>query len=231
MRVREYLRFRAELKGVSRAKRVAAVGDAMARAHVTDVADTLIDHLSKGYRQRVGLADAVVAKPAVLVLDEPTAGMDPNQIREVRQLIRELGGDHTVLLSTHILSEVEASCGRIIVIDRGQVVAEGTPGELSALRRAPRFFVTFRASDDAWKGLLAPSTRRIAEEPLAAGLVRAEYAVDDVDALGAAIEAQVALLASHGLGVREVSAAKASLEEVFAAITHGETLADEQATT
>ena len=110
MRVAEYLAFRAELKRVPRARRRASVDAAMEKASVTDRANVLIGSLSKGYKQRVGLADALVARPPLLILDEPTAGLDPNQIREVRDVIRALGAEHTVLLSTHILSEVEASC-------------------------------------------------------------------------------------------------------------------------
>jgi ABC-2 type transport system ATP-binding protein len=136
MRVSEYLSFRAQLKEVPRAKRSAAVSEAMQRAGVTHMAGTVIQHLSKGYRQRVALADALVANPPLLILDEPTAGLDPNQIREVRALVKELGQDRTVLLSTHILSEVEATCERAIVIDRGKLVAEGTIDELRARQRA-----------------------------------------------------------------------------------------------
>jgi len=144
MRVREYLRFRAEVKRVVRWQRKGAVDRAMGLARVEDVADTLIDHLSKGYRQRVGLADALVARPPLLVLDEPTAGMDPNQIREVRALIRDLGGEHTILLSTHILSEVEATCTRVIVIDRGKLVAEGDPATLGGARGQRRIDIVVR---------------------------------------------------------------------------------------
>src|SRR5690606_25991200 len=135
LRVREYLLFRAALKRVPRRERARAVEAAMERAAVTELADTLILHLSKGYRQRVALADALVASPPLLILDEPTAGLDPNQNREVRRLIRELGKTHTILLSTHILSEVEATCDRALVIDRGRLVAEGTLDALLALGR------------------------------------------------------------------------------------------------
>jgi len=130
LRVREYLAFRAHLKQVPRTKRRSAVDRALELSATREVADTLILHLSRGYRQRVGLADALLASPPLLILDEPTAGLDPNQIREVRSLIRQLGHQHTILLSTHILSEVESTCERAIVIDRGRVVAEGTLEEL-----------------------------------------------------------------------------------------------------
>jgi ABC-2 type transport system ATP-binding protein len=128
MRVEDYLGYRARLKGAPRA-RVAA---ALAAARALDVAGRRVGHLSKGYRQRVGLADALVAEPRILVLDEPTAGLDPNQIREVRELIHELSRERTVLLSTHILSEVEALAARVVILRAGKVVAEGELAELRA---------------------------------------------------------------------------------------------------
>jgi ABC-2 type transport system ATP-binding protein len=138
MRVREYLSFRAEVKKVPRAERKKAAERAMEQAAVQDYADSLIAHLSKGYRQRVGLADALVSNPPLLILDEPTAGLDPNQIREVRKLIRDLGENHTILLSTHILSEVETTCDRAIVINRGRLVAKGSITELRSRSRVRR---------------------------------------------------------------------------------------------
>ena len=144
MRVGEYLRFRASLKRVPRRERAAAVDRAMRLARVSEMVDTLILHLSKGYRQRVGLADALVSNPPLLILDEPTAGLDPNQIREVRKVVRELGESHTILLSTHILSEVETTCDRALVIDRGQLIAQGSIDELRALRRADSALLVLR---------------------------------------------------------------------------------------
>ena len=149
MRVAEYLAFRAELKRVARSERRSAVDEAMQKANVDDVANVLIGNLSKGYRQRVGLADALVARPPLLVLDEPTAGLDPNQIREVRDVIKELGREHTVLLSTHILSEVEASCSRVVVIAKGKLVAEGTMEDLAKKRRAAGLVIVVRGDRDA----------------------------------------------------------------------------------
>lgn len=132
MRVDEYLWFRGGLKGLGRSERKTRMGYVMERCWLTDVRRQLIGTLSKGYRQRVGLADALLADPPVLILDEPTAGLDPTQIRETRKLMRELGQMHTMLLSTHILSEVEATCDSVIVIYQGQKVADGS---LAAVRQ------------------------------------------------------------------------------------------------
>jgi len=139
MRVREYLDYRAKLKEVPRSKRRKAVDDALERCWITDVSTRVIGQLSKGYRQRVGLADTLVHDPKVLILDEPTIGLDPNQVRRVRELIRNLGEDHTVILSTHILPEVEMTCSRVIIIHNGRLVAEGTPGDLAAARDGGSF--------------------------------------------------------------------------------------------
>jgi len=130
MRVEEYLRYRAAVEGVPRAEvreRVEAVSD---RCMVGDVRRQLAGTLSKGYRQRVGLAGALIHRPPVLILDEPTVGLDPRQIVKVRELITELGRDHTVILSTHILPEVEQVCRRVLIIDDGKIVADGTPDQL-----------------------------------------------------------------------------------------------------
>ncbi len=130
MRVREYLRFRGKLHNMDRSSREAAIGRVVERCWLRDVIDRPIGHLSKGYRQRVGLADALLHNPKVLILDEPTIGLDPAQIRETRSLIRELTQEHTVVLSSHILPEVEATCQRLIIIHQGRLVASGTPDEL-----------------------------------------------------------------------------------------------------
>ena len=132
MRVTEYLDFRAALKAVARDKRRAAVDEAIGVAGLGDRRGQIIGTLSRGYRQRVGLADALLARPPILILDEPTVGLDPNQIRDTRALIRDLGRERAVLLSTHILSEVEALAGRIVILDRGRVKAAGTLDELKA---------------------------------------------------------------------------------------------------
>jgi ABC-2 type transport system ATP-binding protein len=125
MRVAAYLDFVAEVKGVPRARRRAAVGEAMERCQIADRRGWLIRNLSKGYRQRVGLAQAIISDPAVLILDEPTIGLDPQQIAEIRALIKSLAGDHTVILSTHILPEVSMVCSGVIIINKGAIVAQG----------------------------------------------------------------------------------------------------------
>jgi ABC-2 type transport system ATP-binding protein len=135
MRVNEFLRFRAELKKVARRRIKDRVETVKELCHLKDVENKIIGTLSKGYRQRVGLADAMVHDPDLLILDEPTIGLDPNQIRSVRDLIRDLGKHHTILLSTHILSEVELTCGRVLVIHRGRIEASDTPANLTRLVR------------------------------------------------------------------------------------------------
>jgi ABC-2 type transport system ATP-binding protein len=133
MRVRDYLKFRARLKGMTRTRSRERVDTVMVQCGLTDVAKRVIGHLSKGYQQRVGLADALVHEPDLIILDEPTAGLDPNQIRSVRQLIKELAGKHTVLLSTHILPEVEMTCHRVLILHQGRILADDTPRNLEKL--------------------------------------------------------------------------------------------------
>jgi len=221
MRVREYLGFRAALKRVPRAERAERVRSAMQSAAVSDVSETLILHLSKGYRQRVGLADALVASPPLLILDEPTAGLDPNQIRDVRRLIRELGENHTILLSTHILSEVEATCDRALVIDRGRLVAVGTLDELTALGKATSLVARVRDEQGNAEAIAraVPGVVRVAlgptsDEPAVREL---ELGVDEPPELVA--ERLARAFVEGGVGVRSLAPGKATLEEVFAALT------------
>jgi ABC-2 type transport system ATP-binding protein len=227
MRVREYLKFRAELKRVPSTERKSAVWDAMGKANVRDVANVVIGHLSKGYRQRVGLADALVGSPPLLVLDEPTAGLDPNQIREVREVIRELGKEHTVLLSTHILSEVEASCSRVVVIARGKLVAAGTMEELAKKRRSAGLYVVVRGNLDSALAALRgiPGIAKASPDPGArtedgVHAVRCSWSkkLDEASSVNATEQA-VAALVSAGLFVREASAVKSTLEELFGELT------------
>jgi ABC-2 type transport system ATP-binding protein len=136
MRVREYLKFRAHLKGLDRGNSRLRVGEVIDTCGLASVRRKMIKTLSKGFRQRVGLADALVHDPELLILDEPTNGLDPNQIRQIRDLIKRLGESHTVLISTHILHEVEMTCNRVIIIDSGRIKASDTPANLTQQMRA-----------------------------------------------------------------------------------------------
>ena len=226
MRVSEYLLFRARLKEVPRAKRTSAVFGAMERAGVSDMASTVIQHLSKGYRQRVALADALVANPPLLILDEPTAGLDPNQIREVRALVKDLGSERTVLLSTHILSEVEATCQRALVIDRGRLVAEGTIEELRTRQKARTLSLRVRdpkATAEAIISSISGVTILSANADEAAGDRRnLQLALGTAIDSEAAVEALVAALTRAGVGIHALVPEKASLEQVFSELTRHE---------
>jgi ABC-2 type transport system ATP-binding protein len=206
MRVAEYLAFRAELKRVPRRERAGFVDDAMTKANV-------------------GLADALVARPPLLILDEPTAGLDPNQIREVRDVIKNLGKEHTVLLSTHILSEVEASCSRVVVIAKGKLVAEGTMDDLSRKRRAAGLLLVVRGELDvalgAVRGVEGIAKAGLDEsETRDAHVIRCSWvkSIDD-GGVARAIEQAVAAVVHAGCFVREVRPVRSSLEEVFAELT------------
>jgi ABC-2 type transport system ATP-binding protein len=133
MRVREYLKFRARLKGLSRAESRERIDTVLQQCSLTDVSKRIIGQLSKGYKQRVGLADAIVHEPDLIILDEPTIGLDPHQIRLVRQLIKNLAGTHTVLISSHILPEVEMTCSRVMIMLNGKILASDTPDNLQKL--------------------------------------------------------------------------------------------------
>lgn len=238
LRVREYLTFRARLKRVARRELRRAVDEALSLARADEVEGTLIGHLSKGFKQRVGLADALLGKPPLLILDEPTAGLDPNQIREVRALIRELGRAHTVLLSTHILPEVESTCDRAIVIHRGKLRAEGSIEELRARRRGKAVRLIVRGAEAEVRAALGPEhepprdyrVERIAALGAASeGLVRVELVPTEGRDSGETAEAAVARLVAASFGVREVLSTKATLEDVFTELTQEEPSPEERA--
>ena len=198
----------------------------MERAGVSHMASTVIQHLSKGYRQRVALADALVADPPLLILDEPTAGLDPNQIREVRALVKDLGSDRTVLLSTHILSEVEATCQRAIVIDRGRLVAEGTIAELRSRQKAASVTLRVRDAEQAAEtvisGISGASLVSVTADdnaPERRTLRLSFGAALEPDAL---IETLVRALTQAGVGIHAIVPDQASLEQVFSELTRHE---------
>src|SRR5438045_1468646 len=172
MTVREYLDFVGKIKGVSPRDRKQRVLAVMERTHIADMAERHCGNLSKGHRQRVGLAQALIHNPEVLILDEPTAGLDPKQIIETRDLIRGLAGDHTIVLSTHILPEVAQTCQRVVIINRGRVVAVDTPDALTArLKGAETMYVQVDAGSDEAGPALAqiPGVTRVSAAEGAAG--------------------------------------------------------------
>jgi ABC-2 type transport system ATP-binding protein len=215
MRVDEYLAHRARLRGVARAERSQRIDSAVQDCGLGDRRRQIIGTLSRGYRQRVGLADAILARPPILILDEPTVGLDPNQIREVRELVRGLAREATVLLSTHILSEVEALAARVIILHRGRVVAA------RADSTGARVVVGVRAEDRARArevfGAL-PGVAAVAELAGARLAIAPRPATDGTPDLAEEIfRAAVAA----GLTLRELGRESSSLEEVFARITTG----------
>jgi ABC-2 type transport system ATP-binding protein len=222
LRVEEYLRYRARLKGVSRRQIAERVTKSLELANVADVRHRIIGQLSKGYRSRVGLADALVADPPLLILDEPTAGLDPNQIRQVRDLIRGLAGQKTVLLSTHILPEVESTCGRVLIIHRGRIVGEGEPGRLRIASEGGQLLTLEGRGERArFEQVLSGTAgvRRIAEVTVLSpepAIVRLKLEVDDGDRVA---EAVFSALAQAGLVLRELRREQTSLEDVFAKLT------------
>jgi ABC-2 type transport system ATP-binding protein len=166
MTVFDYLEFVSRIKDVPRERRKARIDESLERCSLTDVRDKLLGKLSKGYRQRVGLAQALVHEPEVLILDEPTAGLDPKQINETRALIRSLGGDHTVVLSTHILPEVVMTCDRVVILNKGSVVAQGTTQSLiDQFRQAEHLQVTVEGPEPEVLNTLRSQDGVMAAEP------------------------------------------------------------------
>ena len=179
MSVAEYLDFVAKVKGVPSNERRERIGYVMERTRITDMASRLTGKLSKGYKQRVGLAQALIHNPDVLILDEPTAGLDPKQIIETRQLIKQLAGDHTIILSTHILPEVSQTCQRVVIINKGRVVAVDTPDNLTArLRGSETMYVQVDAGGaDATVALgRIPGVTRVGEADRRDGVIGYEVA-------------------------------------------------------
>jgi ABC-2 type transport system ATP-binding protein len=211
MRVGEFLRFRAALKDVPRAKRRVAIDHVVERCRLGEVEDRILGHLSKGYRQRVGLAEAMLHDPDILILDEPTAGLDPIQIREVRALIRELGDRHTILISTHVMPEVEAVCGRVIIIARGRIALDD---RLDRLQTESAIMVEARGPADAIRAALeaVPGVSRV----LPAGRV-GDYATFEVQThQGADLRETLAQrLVHNGWPLRWLDLRRTTLEDRF----------------
>ncbi|MDP6106946.1 MAG: ATP-binding cassette domain-containing protein [Candidatus Brocadiia bacterium] len=214
IRVGEYLRFRAELKGIARRRRLARVGECMEMCGVADMRRRTVRTLSKGYRQRVGLADALLGEPDVLILDEPTIGLDPNQIRHTREAIRQLGQDHTILLSTHILQEVEALCGRVLIINRGRIVVDDS---LENLRRSRGLVAELKGDAETIRAAMLElgGVEDVQATPSGEWTRLTLTVADEAD-----VAAQVsALAAARGWPLRALGSTRPTLEEVFYRIT------------
>jgi ABC-2 type transport system ATP-binding protein len=219
MRINEYLRYRANLKGVPGSKVKERVGDVLELCNLREVERKLIGSLSKGYRQRVGLADALVSDPDLLILDEPTIGLDPNQIRQVREVIKNLAQKRTVLISTHILPEVELMCSRVIVIHEGRIRASDTAENLLRNHRAAGAMrVEARVGKDDARLLLSqvPGVKEVAEEKdgeLSVFNLRLEANADPSEEI-------MRLAMGRHWTLRELVRRRATLEDVFVELTH-----------
>jgi ABC-2 type transport system ATP-binding protein len=220
MTVSAYLDFVARAKGVG--QRRASVDWAMEAARIDHVAGTIIGRLSKGYRQRVGLAQAILGDPEVLILDEPTVGLDPNQIIETRALIKALGGDRTIILSTHILPEVSMVCNKVVIINRGSVVAVDTPEALTRrLIGTDRVALAVRGPSAEVEQRLrrVPGVLAVTQSPASNGVLRFEVDAEP----GADIREQVAAaVVEGGWGLQELRGQGLSLEEIFLQLTTSE---------
>jgi gliding motility-associated transport system ATP-binding protein len=224
MTVLEYLEFAASVRGMDAAGTPARIKDIGQRCGLGDVAGKLVGELSKGYRQRVGLAQAMLHDPDILILDEPTSGLDPNQIVEIRSLIKEIGREKTVILSTHILPEVQATCSRIVIISGGRLVADGTPEALRAREKGGRYRVVVESN-----GVTSEAIRdRLAT---IAGVARCEAITGEVGAHAFAIDAAASddlrkplfrAAVDNRWTLLELARESASLEDVFRNLTTGD---------
>jgi ABC-2 type transport system ATP-binding protein len=219
MTVVDYLTFCARIKGVARSERASRLKSVMERTQIADMANRHCAKLSKGYRQRVGLAQALLHNPDVLILDEPTAGLDPKQIIETRKLIKGLGGDHTVILSTHILPEVSQTCNRIVIINKGRVVAVDTPDNLTArLRGSETMYVQVDAlGGDAEETLSTiPGVTRVSVSDRRDGIAGFEVESES----GRDVRRELAAtVVGRGWGLLELRPMRMSLEEIFLQVT------------
>ena len=220
--VDEYLAYCARLNRIAKGNIAKAMTNAKERCGLTEVGQRLIGNLSKGYQQRVGIAQAIIHRPEVVILDEPTVGLDPIQIREIRKLIRELGGEHSVILSTHILPEVQATCDRVQIINKGQLVLADTIDGLTRRMQASSLTVALRQTPSS--EALTAIAGVLSAEPLADGRWRISYQPEQNPA-----EALVAQSVAQGWGLQELTPDRLSLEDIFVNITTTEHHAEEAA--
>ncbi|KHD87460.1 MAG: MFS transporter [Bdellovibrio sp. ArHS] len=218
MYVRDYLRYVAALKQVPKNKIESAVDMAIEKTNLHEVQKRLIQHLSKGFKQRVGIAQAIVSDPEVLILDEPTVGLDPKQVAEIRDLIKALKGQHTIILSTHILSEVEATCEKVIIINKGQIVVEDSIHNLATMEKGQsRLHIRLRKEVSDMKSVLGDIQQVVSVN---SGTSQKEWNID-VKGGEDVVEAISSRLVTNGYGLLELSPSKVDLEDVFLKLTYG----------
>lgn len=218
MYVKDYLKYVAKLKQVDKSKIDSFVDRAIDKTNLNSVANRLIHNLSKGFKQRVGIAQAIVSDPEVLILDEPTVGLDPKQVAEIRDLIKELKGQHTIILSTHILPEVQATCEKVVIINKGKIVAQDTIQNLATLERGQgKVFVRLRKEVQDLGSILKDVSGVLEVD---SGANKKEWNIgfkgdeEIIDQLSSKI-------VSNGLGLVELSPSKVDLEDVFLKLTYG----------
>ena len=222
--IREYLKFVAEAKGIAKADREAQIAKAMEYTKITDYQNRLIKNLSKGYRQRVGIAQALLGDPELIILDEPTVGLDPQQIIEIRDLISSLKGEHTVILSSHILSEVQAICEIIMIISHGHMVAVDTPENLEHLFEG---MTTVELKVDSGKTVAEAALRDLANissleaEELPDGFTKIKLTADNEDETAVCRDV-FRILSALNLPILQMVTEKASLEDIFIELTSSE---------
>ena len=220
MTVYEYLKFVAELKKVKKNERQAQIEDVMKQTQIEDVKGRLIKNLSKGYKQRVGLAQAIIGYPEVIILDEPTVGLDPKQIIEIRELIRELAKKHTIILSSHILSEVSAVCDHIMIISKGKLVASDTPEGLMTLLKGGRQMKLSVLGEQSKVEELLRSMESVKDfsmqPPRAEGMVSVNIRTEDTEDIRVELFHR---LAAADMPIMELSLSEKSLEDVFLELT------------
>jgi len=222
MTVMGYLRFVAKIKGVPKDKIHQEVARVMERASIADVKERIIAKLSKGYKQRVGIAQALLNDPPVLILDEPTIGLDPKQIHEVRELVKDLAGQHTVVLSTHILPEVEQTCHRVIIIDRGKIVAVDTPQNLR---------LQLQGGERVSLEVQGPASEIISKLKAMPGVVNVQKIAENDSRHRFQVEGELRkdirsdlarTIVQNGWGLYELQSAAMSLEDIFLKLTTAE---------
>ena len=232
MTVHTYLDFVARIKNVPAERRESRIEDALAKTNMTDKRDELIKRLSRGYRQRVGIAQALVHDPDVIILDEPTVGLDPKQIIEVRHLIKSLAGAHTIILSTHILPEVSVTCDRVVIINRGKIAAVDTPANLtSRLKGGQRVHFEVLADQEFVRAAMQeiPGIRKVETEPLgASGRITATVEAGEGQDVRSQIAAKVV---GKGWPLFELRGVSLSLEDIFLQLTTEEPAQAPESTT